>query len=79
MSKKPITSAIWNTMIRRYIIAAVVGLIIAIYFFYRLYALPVNQPVPMSLVVGASIGGLVTCASLFGIGITLIFKMVGKG
>ncbi len=79
MSKKPTTHAIWDTMIQRYIIATIIGLIVAIYFFYRMYMQPVTEPVPMSMVVGASIGGLVTCSGIFGIAISLIFKMMGKG
>lgn len=78
MAKQPMTSAVWNTMIRRYIIISAVGLIIAIYFFHRLYIMPVNQPVPMSIVIGASIGGLMASSGVFGIAISLFFKIMGK-
>jgi hypothetical protein len=78
MSKEPMTSAVWDTTIRRYIIVSAVGLIVALYFFYRLYIMPVSEAVPMWIVVGASLGGLVTSSGVFGLAITLFFRLMGK-
>jgi hypothetical protein len=78
MNKQAISPAIWATMIKRYIVMAAVGAVICVYFFYRMYAMPVSQTVPMWMVVGASIGGLLTTTGLFGVGLNLILQIVGK-
>jgi hypothetical protein len=78
MNRKPVTSATWSTTIRRYAMISIIGVIICAYSFYRLYITPAGQPVPMRIVVGASIGGLMTASGVFGIAVSYFFKMLGK-
>jgi hypothetical protein len=76
--KKPITRAIWKTMIRRYAIISAIGLVACIYFFRHLYTLSAGQAVPSWVVIGASIGGLMMLGGLFGMALSLFFHLWHK-
>lgn len=75
MSKKPITKAIWKTMIRRYAIISAIGFIACIYFFQHLYAISAGQAVPLWAVIGGAIGGLMMLGGLFGMALSFFFHM----
>lgn len=78
MSKKPITKAIWKTMIRRYAIISTIGLIACIYFFNHLASLSAGHAIPSWVVIGAVIGGLMMLGGLFGMALSLFFHMWHK-
>jgi len=65
-------------MIKRYSVLTVVGAIICIYFFYRMYILPASHFVPMWMFVGASLGGLMAITGAFGVGLNLILQILGN-
>jgi len=65
-------------MIRRYLALGVTGTVICLYFFYQLYMLPAGQVAPKWIIFGASISGLMGASGMFGLLISVLFKIVGK-
>jgi len=66
---------IWGRMIRRYAIASGAGLIVCIVLFSRLYFIPAGQTVPIWMMYGAVLGGVLLFGGLFGIAVSFFFRM----
>ncbi len=69
---------IWGRMIRRYTIASGVGLIACIILFAHLASIPAGQTIPMWMMYGAVLGGVLLLGGLFGIAISFFFRMWSK-
>ncbi len=66
---------IWGRMIRRYAIGSGVGLVTCIILFWRLESIPAGQVVPVWMVDGAALGGVLLLGGLFGVAVSFFFSM----
>jgi len=66
---------VWGRMIRRYVIASVIGLIACTILFWRLEIIPAGQTVPRWEVSATVLGGLLLFGGLFGIAVSFFFRM----
>ncbi len=74
--KKPVTREIWKIMLRRYQIAAVVGFVLCIFFFWKLdHVLPGKAP-PLWVWWGTGLSGLIFFSGLFGLAISYFFQLM---
>ncbi len=71
-------SDIWKRLIRRYAIASAVGLVICVVLFSKLAAIPAGQTIPGWLLPMIVVGGLLLCGGLFGILVSVFFRILGK-
>jgi len=71
-------SDIWKRMIRRYAIASVIGLIVCATLFSKLAAIPAGQAIPGWLLPVLVVGGLLLFGGLFGIVVSVFFRILGR-
>ena len=71
-------SDIWKRMIRRYAIASGIGLVVCAILFPKLAAIPAGQPIPGWLLPTLVVGGLLLFGGLFGIVVSMFFRILGK-
>jgi len=70
-------SDIWKRMIRRYAIASAIGLVICAVLFTKLANIPAGQPIPGWLLPAIVVGGLLLFGGLFGIAVSVFFRILG--
>ncbi len=77
MAKKPITKAIWKTLMRRWTVVSVLGFIIVFVTFSRMHGVA-PEHVPFWLVATSALGALMALGGLFGFVLAFIFHLIHK-
>ena len=77
MAKKPITKAIWKTLMRRWTVVSILGFILVFFTFSRMHGVA-PEHVPFSLVVASALGALMALGGLFGFALAFIFHLIHK-
>lgn len=78
MEQKTLKQNVWKVMVKRYLVASGIGLVICIYFFWRMYRLPLDSVTPLWFMWCAGLGGIMFLGGLFGVGMSCFLHMISK-